>query len=130
LEEILDLLVAAKKRYNHPFSVAVVVIDHFQRICESCGDAVAKPLLRAVARLIEQSIRKCDLVARYRDDAFVVVMTQTELAGAEAFCRRLHEAARQNTKLDIKLRISTGAASAEVGEDAATLLARADAAVG
>ena len=35
LEEILDLLLAVKKRYEQPFSLAIVVIDHFQRISQS-----------------------------------------------------------------------------------------------
>ena len=54
LEEILGLLLAVNKRHKRPFSLVLVVIDYFQRIRESCGEAVVKPLLKAVARLIEQ----------------------------------------------------------------------------
>jgi diguanylate cyclase (GGDEF)-like protein len=129
LEEILNRLLAVKKRHQRPFSLAVVVIDHFHRIHKSCGDAVVKPLLRAVVRLIEESARESDLVARYRDDAFAVVLTETGLEQAAEFCRRLRDAARQNSQLDVELRISTGLAEAKLGEDLATLLGRAEAAV-
>jgi diguanylate cyclase (GGDEF)-like protein len=129
LEEILELLLAVKKRYEQPLSLAIVVIDHFDRISRSCGDVVVKPLLKAVARLIRYSIRQSDFVARYREDAFAVVMTQTGLSGAEMFCRRLQEAARQDTELDIELRIRTGAVSPEPEEDVAQLLSRAEATV-
>lgn len=128
LEEVLDMLLAVKKRFEQPFSLVVVVIDHFQHISENCGDAVAKPLVKAVARLIEQSAHDSDYVARHRDHAFAVVMPQTGLEEAEAFCCRLREAARQDTELDIKLRISAGAVSPEPGYDAAQLLNRAEAA--
>ncbi len=129
LEEFLDLLLAVKKRYEQPFSLAVVVIDHFQRISGTCGDVVVKPLLKAVARLIRHSVRQSDFVARYREDAFAVVMTQTGLEGAEAFCHRLQQAARQDTELDIELRIKTGAVSPAPGEEVTQLLSRAEAAV-
>jgi diguanylate cyclase (GGDEF)-like protein len=129
LEEILDLLLAVRKRYEQPFTLVVVVIDHFDRISESCGDAVARPLLKAVARLIQHAVRECDFVARYRDDAFAVVMPQTELAGAETFCDRLRELARQHMELDIELRISAGAVLPSPGEDATKLLSRAEAAI-
>ena len=85
LEEILHLLLAVHKRHQRPFSLVLVVIDHFQRIRESCGEAVIKPLLKAVARLIEQSARESDIVARYRDDAFAVVLTETRLEQAGEF---------------------------------------------
>ena len=106
-----------------------MVIDHFQRISSSCGEIVTKPLLKAVARLIRQSVRQSDFAARFREDAFAVVMTHTGLSGAEMFCRRLQEAARQDTELDIELRIRTAAVSPEPEEDVAQLLQRAEAAV-
>ena len=129
LEEFLDLLLAVKKRYEQPFSVVIVLIDHFHHISKSCGEVVVKPLLKAVARLIRHAVRQSDFVARWREDAFAVVMTQTELSGAEAFCHRLREAARQDTELDIELRIRTGVVSPEPEEDVTHLLDRAEAAV-
>ncbi len=128
LEEVLDMLLAVKKRFEQPFSLVVATIDHFQHISESCGDAAVRPLLKVVARLIEQSVRGSDFVARCRDNAFAVVMPQTGLEEAEAFCSRLRESARQNTEFDIKLRISAGAFSPEPDENAAQLLSRAEAA--
>ena len=92
--------------------------------------AVVKPLVKAVARLIETSSRESDVVARYRDDAFAVVLMETRLEQAGDFCRRLHEVAQRNSQLDVELRISTGAAEVEPGEDLATLFSRAEAAVG
>ena len=89
LEEILGMLLAVKNRYERPFSLAIVAVDHYQRIRESCGDAVVKPLLKAVARVIDEHVRTSDFVARCRDDAFAVVLTETQLEDAEGFCRRL-----------------------------------------
>ena len=85
--------------------------------------------MKAVARLIAESVRESDFVARYRDDAFAVVLTETRLEQAGEFCRRLRDAARQHSQLDVELRISTGAVEPSPDEDVATLLGRAEAAV-
>ena len=126
LEEILGMLLAMKKRYERPFSVAIVSIDYFERIRENCGDAVVRPLLKAIARLIEAEVRTSDFVARCRENAFAVVLTETQQDEANAFCVRLQEAVRNRSKLDVKLRISTHAVEAAADEDVATLLARAE----
>ena len=129
LEEVLEMLLAVRHRYAQPFSLVLVVIDHYRQIGDRCGDAVTRPLLKAVARTIQQSIRNSDFVARCRDDAFAVVLTQTELEGALTFCNRLREAAKQNGQLAVPLRIRTGVVAPEPDEDAAGLLRRAEAAV-
>ena len=110
------MLLAVKTRYDRPFSLAIVTVDHYHRIRESCGDAVIKPLLRAVARVIDDHVRTSDFVARCRDDAFAVVLTETRLADAEGFCRRLLTTAHEDSTLDTKLRISVHAVEAETGE--------------
>ena len=95
LEDILGMLLAVRTRYERPFSLAIVAIDHYQRIRETCGDAVVKPLLKAVARVIDDHMRTSDFVARCRDDAFAVVLTETVLADAEGFRQRILATAQQ-----------------------------------
>lgn len=129
LEEILNLLLGVWKRHGRPFSLAVVTIDHFQRIRESCGEAVVRPLLKAVARFAEESVQDGDFVARFREDAFAVVLTETPLEQANEFCRRLRDAARRRSQRDIELRIRVGAAEPRPGDDIASLIARAENAV-
>lgn len=129
LDETLSRLLAMKRRHKRPFSLAVVVVNHFERIQATCGAEVVKPLVKAVARFLEKAVRETDIVARCRKDAFAVVLTETGSDQAAEFCRRLTEAARRNTDLDVELRISAGAVEAEADETAAALLARAEAAV-
>ena len=126
LEEILGMLLAVKSRYERPFSLAIVTVDHFHRIRESCGDSVVKPLLKAVARVIDEHIRTSDFVARCRDDAFAVILTETRLDEAEGFRRRLLKTAQDNSTIDVKLRMSVHAVEAEANETVAELLARAE----
>ena len=126
LEDILGMLLAVRTRYERPFSLAIVAIDHYQRIRETCGDAVVKPLLKAVARVIDDHMRTSDFVARCRDDAFAVVLTETVLADAEGFRQRILATAQQSSTLDMELRITVAAVEAKSGESVAELLARAE----
>jgi diguanylate cyclase (GGDEF)-like protein len=126
LEEILAMLLAVKTRYERPFSLAIVTVEHYERIRDTCGDTVVKPLLRAVARVIENLIRTSDFVARCRDDAFAVVLTETRLEDAERFRQRLLTNAHENSTLDVKLRIDVHVAEGATGEAVADLLARAE----
>jgi diguanylate cyclase (GGDEF)-like protein len=126
LEEVLALLLGVKNRYDRPFSLAIVTIDHYHRIHESCGDAVIKPLLKAVARVIDEHVRASDLVARSRDDAFAVVLTETRLDDANGFRQRLLATAHEHSTLDMKLRITVNAVEANAGESVTELLARAE----
>ena len=103
-----------------------MTVDHYHRIRESCGDAVVKPLLKAVARVIDEHIRTSDFVARCRDDAFAVILTETRLDEAEGFRRRLLQTAHDHSTLDVKLRISVHAVEAKPDETVAELLARAE----
>jgi diguanylate cyclase (GGDEF)-like protein len=127
LEDVLAMLLAVKKRYERPFSLVVVTIDHFHRIRASCGGDVARPLLKTVVRLIEGAIRPSDFLARCRDDAFAVVLTETPWDAANLFCQRLHDSVRNNADLDVPLRVSVRAAEAQSEESTAELLARAEA---
>lgn len=126
LDDVLDLLMGVRKRFGRTFSLTIVVIDYFDRIRESCGDAVVGPLLKTVAKIIGDSVRQGDYVARWKDDAFAVVLPETALNDAREFCRRVQEAARHNKQLDVELRVSVGATEVEPADDILQLLARAE----
>lgn len=129
LEAMLNMLLAQQKRYGQPFSLVIVAVDHYQQIAATLGDVAIKPLLKAVGAMIQRSVRHSDFVARCRDDAFAVALTQTDLTGADAFCRRICETARHNAEFEIPLRISTSAVLSDAGESADALLRRAEAAL-
>lgn len=127
LEEVLDMLLAVHKRFQQPFCLVLVAMDHFQHIQANCGETVARPLLKTVAWLIKESIRDCDFVARCREDAFAIVMPQSSLSEAVAYCQRLRQSAQSNHDLAVQPRITTCAVVPESGEDASRLLERAEA---
>jgi diguanylate cyclase (GGDEF)-like protein len=77
-------------RRNHtPFSVVLADIDHFKgyndRYGHDCGDMV---LLR-VAEILRTTLRKQDRVARWGGEEFLVMLPETDSAGAVNLAEKL-----------------------------------------
>jgi len=89
LEENLDRMFAQASRAAQPISVVMVDIDHFKHINDTFGHQVGDQTLQRVARALQQGCRSSDLVARYGGEEFVVVLPDTDLAGAATAAENL-----------------------------------------
>ncbi len=119
------------QRFNEPFSVLLVDIDHFKRINDLLGHAAGDEVLRQVAQTLMEQGREVDRVARYGGEEFCVLLPHTEHEGALQAAERLRAAvhAREITWHDetLGVTISTGVACAtDPTEPMDALLRRAD----
>jgi len=78
-------------RYNTPFSVLLIDIDHFKQLNDSHGHQVGDLALRHLSRLLLQSLRTSDLIARYGGEEFVVLAPNTDLGTAGGLAERLRQ---------------------------------------
>jgi diguanylate cyclase (GGDEF)-like protein len=125
LDESLESMFALLERYDQPFSIAIFDIDHFKQVNDSLGHLQGDRTLQSVARILDNAVRDTDLVARYGGEEFVVVMSHTTLDDACVFAERV----RRTVESDLQLTISGGVAMAVDGDNAQSLLSRADAAL-
>jgi diguanylate cyclase len=125
LDDALGAQFALLSRYNMPFSVVMFDIDHFKRINDQYGHLQGDQVLHELGLLFDEYIRETDIVARYGGEEFVIVMPQTDLAGACVFAQRLREGIQQR----LSITLSGGVAEAIPGDTQEKLLARADAAL-
>ncbi|MEM9058329.1 MAG: GGDEF domain-containing protein, partial [Pseudomonadota bacterium] len=70
---------------------AIWDIDFFKRVNDSYGHQAGDRLLAAVARLLSDSTRVEDFVARLGGEEFVVLFPATDLAAARPLVERLRE---------------------------------------
>jgi diguanylate cyclase (GGDEF)-like protein len=77
------------KRYSHPLAALIVDIDHFKQFNDRYGHLVGDRVLREVARLLQDSLRGCDILGRYGGEEFSVVLPDTEMEAAVSAARRL-----------------------------------------
>jgi diguanylate cyclase (GGDEF)-like protein len=127
--------VTRARRFGRPLSIVMCDIDHFKRVNDTFGHAAGDAVLRAFAALLEQKVRvDIDWVARFGGEEFVLVLPETDLAGAELAAERLRAAvAALEVSFEghtIRLTSSFGVASAgplwPAGSPAEQLLTQAD----
>ena len=100
------------KRYGGTFSVAIIDIDFFKKVNDTYGHLCGDFVLREVAYLLIENFRKTDMVFRYGGEEFVVILTETDLAGAEISMERLRKRIEDNNFMFnsqlLKLTVSCG----------------------
>src|SRR5919204_2158809 len=85
----LELEAGRARRHGRNVAVAVIDIDDFRALIARHGHAAGDEVLRQVARVLETQTRATDVACRGAGDEFAVLMPETDLAGAGAFCERI-----------------------------------------
>jgi len=115
LMERLSIEVYRSKRYNYPFSFALIDIDYFKSINEVYGHSTGDRLLAEFANLIRSSLRKSDLLARYGGEEFAILMTHTDKLGAQYLANRLITTLTSHVfkieKAEVRLKMCIGIAT-------------------
>ena len=141
LNEQLIHEVERARRYVRPLAVIMADLDFFKDINDHHGHQVGDQVLRAFAELTQGSIRQAsDWIARYGGEEFVVVLPQTDLAGATCTAEKIRNQCAagpfRTAAGDVPLTASFGVACLSsvpdprgVAADADALLREADAAL-
>jgi diguanylate cyclase (GGDEF)-like protein len=78
------------QRYGHPLAVLSCDIDEFKQVNDRYGHQAGDALLRAFVARADSCIRKdCDWLARVGGDEFMLVLPETNTAGAHDVARKL-----------------------------------------
>jgi two-component system, cell cycle response regulator len=80
---------ARSRRYGHCLSVLTCHIDGFHRFADRFGPAAGDEQLRGFVSGTTTAIRNGDWLARGLDDAFIVVLPETPMAGAHHVAQKL-----------------------------------------
>jgi len=129
LDRLQTAIGMARRRQTH-IAVLFVDIDRFKEINDTHGHAIGDEVLKRVARSLESAVRDSDTVSRHSGDEFVVLLSEISQASDAALIaeKMLAAIGASNTDLpDVTARASVGIAIfPQDGEDAATLIGRAD----
>lgn len=79
-------------RYQLPFAMLLLDVDHFKQFNDTFGHPAGDEVLREVSRLIHTNIRDTDFAARYGGEEFVVLTPFTNLTDALALAERVRAA--------------------------------------
>ncbi|WP_269496783.1 sensor domain-containing diguanylate cyclase [Castellaniella sp. S9] len=74
---------------EHRIAVMMCDLDHFKQVNDRWGHAAGDAALRHFAATLRAGLRTTDLAGRMGGEEFAVMLRDSDLAGAEAFARRL-----------------------------------------
>jgi diguanylate cyclase (GGDEF)-like protein len=131
LFEALDKELIRARRYERELSLVIFDIDFFKGINDQFGHLAGDHVLRELARVVQERIRRDEVFARYGGEEFVIVLPETGLAGALALAENLRQRVEshvfifQNERIPVA--ISVGCAQLlKDDRTAAHLIQRAD----
>jgi len=87
--EFLEREMARCRRHGRPLSLVLFDLDHFKLVNDGFGHLSGDEVLREVAELVREQVRREDCFARYGGDEFAAVLTEANLEAARQFAERL-----------------------------------------
>ena len=130
----LQNAIALARRHVTRLAVIFLDLDQFKEINDTLGHAVGDEVLQLVARRLESVVRASDTVSRHGGDEFLVLVGEiSQASDAAVIAAKILAVLTAPSRVgDHMLRLSASLGIAtypEDGEDAATLISRADAAM-
>ncbi len=91
LHHRLDAEISRAKRYGTPLSVLLLDIDYFKIVNDMYGYDWGDILLKKIAQMLSALVRKEDVLTRYGDEEFIIVLPETTEAQAMIFAERFRK---------------------------------------
>jgi diguanylate cyclase (GGDEF)-like protein len=90
-EDRIDAEMEHARRHAADTSLVLLDIDNFKRINDQHGHLLGDRVLVEVGQLLANTLRRCDLVARWGGEEFVLMLPSTNLRDATDLAERLRE---------------------------------------
>lgn len=87
----LDREIKRSRRYGLAFTIGLIDIDFFSAYNKRLGHLQGDRMLKDLAGLILQKVRKADLAARYSGDVFTVIFINSDAQSAREAAERIRQ---------------------------------------
>ena len=115
------------KREKGTLSILVVDIDDFKNINDTFGHDIGDKVLINLVNLMQEKIRENDFIIRLGGDEFLILLPNSDYAGAKVVAKKLVESVNNIQADDKKFTISVGCATYDLDDkDIDSLIKRAD----
>jgi diguanylate cyclase (GGDEF)-like protein len=91
--QLLETEISRAQRYRLSLTVIMCDLDHFKAVNDTYGHHGGDAVLQRFATLLQSMTRdSVDSVVRYGGEEFLLILPETDLAGAELLAERLRQA--------------------------------------
>ena len=89
LDEALQNEFHRTNRSAHHFAMIILDLDHFKYVNDTYGHLVGDKVLVDVASILQQQVRKVDIVGRWGGEEFLIICPNTEAEGILALAEKI-----------------------------------------
>ncbi len=116
-ESLLTTEMERATRYNEDLSMIMLDIDHFKDINDTHGHLYGDYVLKTMAKIVRQQMRKINHLVRWGGEEFLVIAPETDLTGAEILAERIREEIYSHSyENGVKITASLGVAQYKDGD--------------
>ena len=87
-------VLATAQRFERPFSVLMMDLDHFKAVNDTHGHQRGDALLIEFTQRVTHLLREVDTFARYGGEEFICLLSETDTQGAMTTAEKIHDAIR------------------------------------
>lgn len=111
-----------------PFCIMLLDFDHFKTVNDTMGHDIGDKVLAEGAKIMRDSIRNHDYIARWGGEEFIVLLLSTPLSGAEITAEKMRKAVNKELSkaIDYPVSITIGVAEIQPEENLDGCIKRAD----
>ncbi|NJL32620.1 MAG: diguanylate cyclase [Chloroflexaceae bacterium] len=91
IKEHLDREVKLSRRRLAQVTLALIDLDHFKRVNDTYGHYTGDRVLKSLSRLLQQRLRRTDIIGRYGGEEFAVIMPDTSTDYAVRVLNQIRE---------------------------------------
>jgi diguanylate cyclase len=130
LDDVFEREVARADRRGTPLCLAMLDLDNFKRLNDSLGHLAGDEALVHLVRVVKQTLRSMDVIARFGGEEFLILLPETPIDEAILTLTRVQRALTKHFFMHNNERIlitfSAGVALRAANEDQNALVSRAD----
>lgn len=125
--EFLEAEIERSRRYKIPLSLAMFDIDHFKKINDTYGHTTGDIVLKELAKVVNETIRKYDIVARWGGEEFVILVPNSKAEETALMAEKIREKIEKYAFTEAGVvTCSFGATEYKDGDSIDSLVTRAD----
>jgi diguanylate cyclase (GGDEF)-like protein len=108
---LMAIEIEKAERFGEKLSLAILDIDNFKAVNDKFGHAQGDLILKQIASLLKQNIRRTDVVARFGGEEFVILFSFTDWEKAKVVSERIRQKINSNMYLrNYEVTVSIGVA--------------------
>lgn len=127
LNETLERAILLNNRTGEPMTLITIDLDHFKSINDALGHDAGDTVLKGVADLLNQRMRRIDKIFRLGGEEFLVLLHGTDVKNGKKIAEELRTAISSLTLIpDQSITASIGVATLNSNEELTSWMKRSD----